>query len=107
MRPPSDRFALAAVLALAIAARLAVMVPAAGRPLGDPDNYLPLARALAEGRGFTLDGRPTAYRPPLYPLVLAPLIGLGRYVGLGILALHLALGLGTVALTALAVRRWG
>ena len=38
----------------------------------DPDNYLPMARALASGDGFAFNGRPTAYRPPLYPLLLAP-----------------------------------
>ena len=43
----------------------------------DPDNYLPLARSVAEGRGLALDGRLTAYRPPLYPIILAPLLLLG------------------------------
>ena len=43
----------------------------------DPDNYLPLARSLAAGEGFAFKGRPTAYRPPLYPLVLAPLVAAG------------------------------
>ena len=50
------------------------MVTGLGR-LDDPDHYLTLARSLAEGRGFALDGRPTAYRPPLYPILLAPLVG--------------------------------
>ena len=36
----------------------------------DPDNYLPLARSLAAGEGFVFNGRPTAYRPPLYPSCL-------------------------------------
>ena len=57
---------------MGLVARGAVIVPTLGR-LEDPDNYLPLARALAEGRGFVINGRPTAYRPPLYPIVLAPL----------------------------------
>ena len=38
----------------------------------DPDNYLPLARSLAAGEGLSWSGRPTAYRPPLYPILLAP-----------------------------------
>src|SRR5205814_6900316 len=102
------RRALAAVLALAVATRLAVMVPAARRPLEDPDNYLPLARSLAAGRGFVLRGRPTAYRPPFYPLLLAPLVAAaGRAAAGPILGLHLALGVGTVAVTAGAARRWG
>jgi 4-amino-4-deoxy-L-arabinose transferase-like glycosyltransferase len=105
-RPP--RPALAAVLALAALTRLAVLAPVARRPPDDPDNYLPLARSLAEGRGFSLKGRPTAYRPPLYPLVLAPLVAaFGPAPAAPILGLHLVLGVGTVSLTALAARRWG
>lgn len=38
----------------------------------DRDAYLPLARQLFHGAGFVSpDGRPTAFRPPLYPLQLA------------------------------------
>jgi len=71
--------ALTAVVLAALVARGAVLagpLRTPGRGLDDPDNYLPLARALAGGKGFTLDGRPTAYRPPLYPSALAP-FGLG------------------------------
>jgi 4-amino-4-deoxy-L-arabinose transferase-like glycosyltransferase len=83
------------------------MVPEFGR-LDDPDNYLPLARSLAAGRGFVVNGRPTAYRPPLYPLVLAPLVAaLGDRLAWGVAALHLALGAATVWLTAAAAARWG
>lgn len=77
--------------------------------LDDPDNYLVLARSLAEGRGFSLKGGPTAYRPPLYPLMLAPLVF--RFdagtLPWRVAALHLILGGGTVVLTAVAMRRWG
>src|SRR4051812_37709214 len=87
---------LAAIVAVAILARWAVLVPGSGR-LDDPDSYLLLARSLADGRGFTLNGRPTAYRPPLYPLVLAPLVAtLGDRLAWGVAGLHLALGAGTV-----------
>ena len=58
-------------------------------PFDDPDNYLPLARSLAAGDGFMLKGRPTAYRPPLYPLMLAPLISHGgdrAVLGIALLA---------------------
>ena len=73
--------------------------PPSGR-LEDPDNYLRLARRLAEGRGFAWNGRPTAYRPPLYPLLLVPLVAAladGKPLGLGIAVLHAALGAATVA----------
>ncbi len=58
------RRGLAAIVVVAVLVRLALLVPGFGR-LIDPDNYLVLARSLAEGRGFVLEGRPTAYRPPL------------------------------------------
>jgi hypothetical protein len=84
------------------------MLTGLGR-LDDPDHYLTLASSLAEGRGFSLEGRPTAYRPPLYPIMLAPLAGtLGRSaMPWGVGALHLALGAGTVLLTHWTARRLG
>jgi 4-amino-4-deoxy-L-arabinose transferase-like glycosyltransferase len=96
------------VVALGMVVRLGVMAPQAGRPLDDPDNYVPLARTLAQGSGLTINGRPTAYRPPLYPIVLAPLVAvLGDRLQWGVFGLHLALGAATIALTAEAARRWG
>jgi hypothetical protein len=98
---------LAAVVAVAVLARLALMVPGFEHRT-DPDRYLVLARSLAGGKGFALGGRPTAYRPPLYPILLTPLVAtLGDQLAWGVAALHLALSAGTVALTALAGRRWG
>ena len=74
----------------------------------DPDNYLPLARSLAAGDGFVQRGRATAYRPPLYPLMLAPLVSKTGEVSFpGIALLHLGLGAGTVWLTAKAAARFG
>lgn len=91
-----------------MAIRAALMIGGLGR-LEDPDRYLILARSLAGGEGFALDGRPTAYRPPLYPVLLAPLIAiLGRPAWpWGVAALHLALGVGTVLLTHRAARGLG
>lgn len=104
------RVLLAGVVVVALLARLALIAPRVGRPADDPDNYLPLARSLAQGRGFAINGRPTAYRPPLYPWLLAPLIGPGaegdRFTP-AIAGLHLALGAGTVLLTMTAAKRWG
>lgn len=96
-----------AAVAAAVLVRLAVMAPALGR-LDDPDRYLVVAHGLVEGEGFAVDGRPTAYRPPLYPLMLAGLLrafGESR-LAWSVGALHLALGAGTVALSAVAARRW-
>ena len=97
---------LVAVL-LAIALRAAAMLAGSGS-FEDPDNYLPLASSLASAEGLSWNGRPTAYRPPLYPMILAPLVKFGdERPLLGIALLHLTLGAATVALTAGTARRWG
>jgi hypothetical protein len=96
-----------AIVLLAVLLRGAVMIRVTG-PFADPDNYAPLARSLSAGAGFMFKGRPTAYRPPLYPLLLAPLIVRGGGLSVpGIACLHLALGAATVWLTAAAARSWG
>lgn len=46
-------------------------------PRSDADQYVQLARNLADGSGFALqypqlEVHPTAFRPPLYPAILAP-----------------------------------
>ncbi len=74
----------------------------------DPDNYVPLARSVAEGNGFMQRGRPTAYRPPLYPLMLASLVSkTGELSFPAIALLHIVFGAGTVWLTAKAARGSG
>jgi hypothetical protein len=98
--------AVLAVIVAGVLVRAGVMIPARGR-FDDPDNYLPLARSLAEGRGLIVRDRATAYRPPLYPIVLAPLVGgMGERVMPAIALLHLVLGAGTIGLTAWAASRW-
>jgi hypothetical protein len=107
MRPRFLAHPLGVVILLSVVLRALVMVrgPAA---FDDPDNYRPLARSLAAGEGLALNGRPTAYRPPLYPLMLAPILrAAGDRTDLGIALLHLGLGAGTVWLTAVAARGWG
>ena len=100
---------LAAIVLIGLLARGVFLVRALGSGgLDDPDRYLPLARGLAEGKGFASFGRPTAFRPPLYPLLLAPLVGtMGGRADDGIAVFHLALGVGTIALTWSTARRWG
>jgi hypothetical protein len=96
-----------AVVFLGIFVRAAVML-SGPRVFDDPDNYLSLARSMATGNGFSLNGRPTAYRPPLYPLLLVPSISIpGDRASLAIALLHLSLGAGTVWLTAAAAKGSG
>ncbi len=95
------------VVLLAVAMRVGVMSLTSGG-FDDPDNYVPLARSVAEGNGFMLRGRPTAYRPPLYPLLLAGLVSkTGEMSYPAIAVLHVVLGAGTVWLTAKAARGFG
>lgn len=102
----SFRLRLTGIVLVAMVARLAAIASAHG--FEDSDNYLPLARSLATGFGFSLKGHPTAYRPPLYPILLAPLVGtLGDRIDRGIAGLHILLGAGTVTLTGLTARRLG
>jgi hypothetical protein len=103
-----DRWLLVAIVAAAVVVRLGLMFQGLGK-LDDPDRYLVLARSLVEGQGFAINGRATAYRPPFYPILLVPLVGsLSRSaLPLGVGALHLILGVGTVLLTFATARRWG
>src|SRR5271166_2533343 len=96
-----------AIIMLAVVLRGAVMAWQTGA-FDDPDNYLPLARSVASGDGFAQGGRVTAYRPPLYPLMLASLVSnTGEVSFPGIVLLHLAIGAGTAWLTAKAAQGWG
>ena len=77
--------------------------------LDDPDGYLRLARSLLDGQGLRINGLLTAYRPPLYPILLAPWVRLGDgpHLPAYLAAFHLILGLLTVGLVADSARRWG
>ncbi len=60
----------------------------------DIDVYLAIAQGLAEGRGYSSPGTttPTAFRPPLYPLLLAGVSGADQQWGRAILQMCLSLG---------------
>ncbi|MBI1348912.1 hypothetical protein GC163_21785 [bacterium] len=65
----------------------------------DPDAYVGLARNLAAGHGFCTPDttEPTAYRPPLYPLILAAgLLSLGWMQGGLIVLINLLCDLLTI-----------
>jgi hypothetical protein len=67
----------AAAAVLLVLAAVAVRLPpilSAPPPTSDAADYLRLAVALREGRGFVSQGgEPSAFRPPLYPLFVAAL----------------------------------
>lgn len=59
---------------------------------GDSHLYVALAESLAQGQGFSMHGRPTAYVTPGYPLFLAPLYAVGILDPLGVGLIQAALG---------------
>ena len=96
---------LLALVLLGIAARLAV-VALAGNELiawwsggSDAPAYVTLASNIAEGRGFSYAGQPTAFRPPLYPLLLAGMMrAFGSHYVLAMRVLQFVAGLLTAYL---------
>lgn len=97
------------LLALALLMRGGVLLFAGGALRADPDGYRALAKNLIEFGVFGAGERPTAYRPPLYPLLLAPCEALGdeAWSRIAVGVLHVALGVGAALLTLWIGRRWG
>ena len=98
----------AAVLAMAAALRTGVLWKFGGTLAEDRDNYRRIAQQIVAGDGFvdphTL--KPTAYRPPLFPLLLAAVLQCaGGTLAIGIV--QLLLGVATVALTISCGRKLG
>lgn len=103
------------LLAIALLVRGGTLAARRATLAEDPDAYRALAENLANHGTFGFaagDDRertivPTAFRPPLYPLALAPLVVDERLSSWGVAALHLALGLATVAGATWLGGRWG
>jgi len=104
---PVDRRALIGLLVGATLARTAAVVAMRGSLALDVDNYRELAENLTRSGVYGIGGAPTAYRPPLYPLLLATLDFVGQLNLATIAALHVALGVATVWLVAALGKQWG
>ncbi|HVP58850.1 MAG TPA: glycosyltransferase family 39 protein [bacterium] len=105
----TTRRAVLGLLCLALLVRLGFMIGAVGfhgAVRGDEINYQDHAANLAAGKGFVdADGRPTAARPPLLPVVLAGLYRLfGTRVEVGRL-FQVLVGVAVVGLTYLVAAR--
>jgi 4-amino-4-deoxy-L-arabinose transferase-like glycosyltransferase len=99
--PPRLRgasFAAAAVLLLALVIRGGFLLATPGAFEADTDGYRRLAENLVRHGTFGSDGVPTAYRPPLYPLMLAGCVALGDYDRAALGLLHVVLGVAMVFL---------
>ncbi|MBI3462273.1 MAG: glycosyltransferase family 39 protein [Planctomycetes bacterium] len=113
-----QRTVLLGLVLLSLGARFAMLKDNLWRLGEEVDGYLKLAESLSDWGTFGSKDVPTAYRPPLYPLLLAPAYWLQRTLVLAwgwrltaIAFLHLCLGAGTAVLTwraakKLDVQRW-
>ncbi len=72
----------------------------------DTDDYRRLAENLVEHGTFGRGDTPTAFRPPLYPLLLTGCVALGDGSRVAISLLHVLLGVATVAMVFLLGRWW-
>jgi hypothetical protein len=102
----SSRVQWVALLLVALVLRAGMLWQYGGNLADDRDNYRRIAAHLASGSGF-LDPAartPTAYRPPLYPLLLAAIL-VCRGDDLAIGVVQLVLGVTTAAFTYLSGRR--
>lgn len=100
-RPPL----LAAAVALLLLGRVLALFLLADNLANDPDGYRLLADNVRAHATFGFGNRPTAYRPPLYPLLLVPFVATPR-PAFAIALLHLFLGAATIGLTYRLARRW-
>lgn len=93
---------------LTLVVRLGIILGLRGQLTEDIDGYLAIARQMADGNGFVNPGtgQPTAFRPPLYPILLAGWLTFGP-AAIGVAVLHLCLSVGTVILTYATGRRFG
>src|SRR5579862_4717684 len=86
MMPGGDRsragpWRLIAVFALAVRMAYWALLTRSWKPISDAEQYVDLARNLASGHGFAATFpqiylHATAFRPPLYPALLAPVMSL-------------------------------
>jgi len=99
---------LVAVLLAALSLRAAVLGALSENLSDDRDAYRGIAESLVEGTGFSHPGTTaeTAYRPPLYPLLVAAIFKAGGG-DVALAATHAWLGTLTVLLTYLIGRRLG
>lgn len=65
----------------------------------DAQNYLRIARNLAEGRGFVLWNQPTSFVAPVYPAFLAAVLGLSGGALWIVNFIQILLGAGTILFT--------
>ncbi|MDA1049416.1 MAG: glycosyltransferase family 39 protein [Planctomycetota bacterium] len=104
-----DKPSRAAILAVAVCAlliRVAFVVAMADSLDDDPDAYRRIAENLRRTGVYGSTFTPTAFRPPLYPVLLAGLAVNGDVTPSVVGGLHVLCGVATVVLTFLLGCRW-
>ncbi len=98
---------LTVLIAVGLLVRLLLIVVRFEELSDDRDAYLGIANNLLQGLGFSTPGtdRPTAFRPPLYPILLAFFTGILGTLGVAIL--HLVAGGVTIWATVKLSEHWG
>jgi 4-amino-4-deoxy-L-arabinose transferase-like glycosyltransferase len=109
-----DRLLVLALVLVSLLARLAMLKGNLWQLGEDVDDYLRLATNLCQWGTYGTYDMPSAFRPPLYPLVLAPIYWLDVRFGLpwiwretAIAILHLIFGAVATVLTFRVAQRWG
>ncbi|HET6880314.1 MAG TPA: glycosyltransferase family 39 protein [Pirellulales bacterium] len=95
------------MLLLALLIRGGVLLARFDHLAADPDGYRALAHNVIKNGVLGSGQKPSAYRPPLYPLLLAACSASPWKSETAIGVLHLALGVATILLTVDLGRRWG
>lgn len=100
MRFVRSTTSISAILVCAFLLRAGVLWVRSESLLDDRDAYIAVAEGIVRGAGFanSESGAPTAYRPPLYPLILAAVFRTAAREA-AIALLHLCAGTATVWLT--------
>lgn len=97
------------IVGLAVAVRAGWCLVQADHLTTDPDAYVAISGHLATGEGYTSTGadHPTAFRPPLYPIVLTGLRFAPLPFPVAIALANILFGAATVALTMRLAERLG
>ena len=96
MRGFSSGRSAVALIGLALLVRGAAVAVGRESLQADPDGYRRLAENLVSRATLGRANQPTAFRPPLYPMLLAGCVALGPWADTAIGLLHVAMGMATV-----------
>ena len=94
------------ILAFTLLVRGGVLLGTPDSLRDDPDAYRAIAENLCDYGTFGHGHIPTAYRPPLYPILLVPCVACGPWARAAVGVVHLVLGLATIWLTYWIAQLW-